>query len=328
MLRIERYTQRALDFIRRHRDRPFFLYLPHTVPHVPQYASPAFAAKSKDGVYGDCIEELDACTGRILDLLDELRIADRTLVLFTSDNGAAVRNRAATSLKSRTAGRFPGHANGGSNGPLKMGKGTTWEGGVRVPCIARWPGTINRDRVCATPCSALDLFPTFAALAGAPLPAAVKLDGQDISALLKAADDTRDPPPRLLTCYFGVQLQAVREGDWKLMVPITELPKARIESLWFMHQPGLFERQHRLWPKAALYNLRTDLGERRDVAAAHPDIVARLLRKARDIDAAFQPEIRPLRRLPGPKQPAPGQVRSENDGIGQWQKLINEPTRQ
>lgn len=321
----EKYTQRAIDFIRRNRDRPFFLYLPHTMPHVPQYASPAFAGKSKDGVYGDCIEELDASTGQLLDLLDELGIAENTLVLFTSDNGAAVKNRAVAPPKTAAAARFSGHAYGGSNGPLRMGKGSTWEGGVRVPCIVRWPGTIAAGRVESLPCSSLDLFPTFAAIVGAKSSSGVKLDGVDISAPLKGAGTTK-PPSRLLTHYFGVQLQSVREGDWKLILPIAELPKLRVESLWFTHQPELFERQHRLWPSPSLFNLQDDPSEQNDLAKAHPQIVAPLLRQARDFDAVFQPDVRPILRLPGPQPPTPGQVRTDSDSISEWQTLIKEPT--
>jgi len=319
----EKYTRRALDFIRRHRQRPFFLYLPHTMPHVPQYTSPAFTGKSKDGVYGDCIEELDASTGRILDLLNELGIADNTLLLFTSDNGAAVKNRNAKAPKNATTERFPGHAHGGNNGALRMGKGSTWEGGVRVPCIVRWPRTITAGRVESTPCSALDLFPTFAALAGAKPSPEVKLDGEDITSILKGESSN----PRLFTHYFGVQLQAVRHGPWKLIVPIHEAPKRRVESLWFTHQPTLFERQHRLWPEATLYHLTDDPGETTDLAAKHPDIVARLQKRAADFDSAFQPEICPTLRLPGPPPPAPGQIRNVNDSLTEWQKLIHEPTR-
>lgn len=319
----EKYTQRALDFIRRHRQRPFFLYLPHTMPHVPQYASPAFTGKSKDGMYGDCIEELDASTGRILDLLDELGIADNTLVLFSSDNGAAIKNRNAKAPKNVTAERFPGHAHGGSNGALRMGKGSTWEGGVRVPCIVRWPRTIAAGRVESSPCSTLDLFPTFAALAGVKPSPQVKLDGEDITSTLKGERSN----PRLLTHYFGVQLQAVRQGPWKLLVPITEAPRLRVESLWFAHQPTLFERQHRLWPEATLYYLTDDPGETTDLATKHPDIVARLQKQAANFDSDFQPEIRPVLRLPGPPPPAPGQIRTMNDSLTEWQKLIHEPTQ-
>jgi hypothetical protein len=134
------------------------------------------------------------------------------------------------------------------------------------------------------------------------------------------------PPSRLLPHYFGVQLQSVREGDWKLVLPIAELPKLRSESLWFKHQPELFERQHRLWPSASLFNLQDDPGELTNIASTHPQIVARLLRLALDFDTVFQPEIRPVLQLRGPQPPAPGQVRTEADTISDWQQLIDEPT--
>ncbi|MEN3942893.1 sulfatase [Prosthecobacter sp. SYSU 5D2] len=317
----EKYTQRALDFIRRQREKPFFLYLPHTMPHIPQYASPVFEGTSKDGVYGDCIQELDASTGRIVDLLAELGIAEKTLVLFTSDNGASMGKKGVAKGKAKAkAERFPGRSNGGSNEPLKMGKGTTWEGGVRVPFIAWWPKTIPAGRVETAPCSTLDFFPTLAALAGVKPDPAVKLDGMDISALLKgeAKGKAQD---RLIPHYFGVQLQAVREGEWKLILPVSKLPEMRVASLWFEHQPGLFERQHRLWPEAALYNLTADPGEQVDVAAKHPEIVARLLKKAQEFDQSFQPHIHPVLRLPGPLPPKPGQVSGSNEDLAEWKSL-------
>jgi arylsulfatase A-like enzyme len=144
----EKYTRRALDFIRQHRERPFFLYLPHTMPHVPQYASPAFAGKSKDGVYGDCIEELDASTGRILDLLDEMGLAENTLVIFTSDNDAAVRQRADTNAKatakSVTAQRFPGHAHGGSNGSLNWARAPHGRAACACRASSAGPASLRR----------------------------------------------------------------------------------------------------------------------------------------------------------------------------------------
>ena len=310
----QRYTERSIDFIRRNRARPFFLYLAHTMPHIPQYASPAFLGKSKDGIYGDAIEELDWSTGKILDTLKELGIDGNTLVIFTSDNGANLRGK-----KPNPKARFPGHSFGGSNGPLRAGKGTTFEGGVRVPCIARWPGKISAGRDDSTVWSSMDLLPTFAALAKASLPTSLTLDGQDASEVLFGNAATRKP--RAVFDYFGVQLQAVREGPWKLLVPISEMPKTRVPSLWFEHQPGLFERQHRLWPKATLYNLADDIGETTDVAAAHPEIVAELLKKAREFDVNFQKNMSPVLYLPGPKQPAPGQVRTTADNIDEWLKL-------
>ena len=307
----QRYTERALDFIRRHREQPFFLYLAHTMPHTAQYASPAFAGKSKDGVFGDCVEEIDSSTGRILDLLRELKLDERTLVIFTSDNGAGIR-----STKAKADERFPGRSMHGSNGPLRGGKGSTFEGGVRVPCLAWWPKTIPAGRVDATPWSALDLMPTVAALAQVKAP---EVDGIDVTDVLKGPS-TREEP-RMLFHYFGVQLQAVREGRWKLFLPIEELPKTRVPSLWFEHQPGLFERQHRLWPKATLYDLVDDVSEKHDVAAQHPEVVAAMLKKAQAFDESFQKQIPAVNYLPGPKPPAPGQVRTAADSIEEWLKL-------
>jgi uncharacterized sulfatase len=310
-----RYTQRALEFLRRHRERPFFLFLAHTMPHIPQHASPAFAGKSRDGIYGDCIEELDASTGQILDELHRLRLAEHTLVLFTSDNGAGVRTP-----QPNPNARFPGRSFGGSNGPLRAGKGTTFEGGIRVPAIAWWPGTIAAGRIEPTPVSTLDLFPTMARLAGLPLPAGATLDGADVSPLLRGQPPAG--PPRPLFHYFGVQLQAVREGPWKLLVPIGSLPVTRVPSLWYEHSPALFERQHRLWPQATLYDLSRDPGEKSNLASAHPAVVDRLLATARRFDDVFQPAIPPVTYLPGPRPPAPGQIRQPSDDVREWLELV------
>jgi len=307
----ERYTERALEFIRRQREKPFFLYLAHTMPHIAQYASPAFAGKSKGGVFGDCVEEIDASTGRILDLLKKLGMDERTLVIFTSDNGAGLRGG-----KAKAEERFPGRSEHGSNGVLRGGKGSTFEGGVRVPCIAWWPKTIAGGRVDGTPWSALDLMPTMAAMAQVKAP---EVDGIDFTDGLKGK--ARHEEPRMLFHYFGVQLQAVREGPWKLFLPILEAPKLRVPSLWFEHQDGLFERQHRLWPKPTLYDLSADVSEKVDVAEKHPEVVARLQKAAESFDASFQKQIPPVHYLPGPKPPAAGQVRTAADRVEEWLKL-------
>ncbi len=308
----QRYTERALDFIRRHREQPFFLYFAHTMPHIAQYASPAFAGKSKDGVFGDCVEEIDSSTGRILDLLRELKIDERTLVLFTSDNGAGLRGAKAKSEK-----RFPGHSMAGNNTPLRGGKGSTFEGGVRVPCIAWWPKTIALGRVDATPWSALDFLPTFANVAGASISSEITLDGRDATDMLKG----KPTESRMFFHYFGVQLQAVRKGPWKLFVPVTKLPDMRVPSLWFEHQPGLFEKQHRLWPKPTLYNLKADVSETRDVAAEHPEVVNAMLKMAHAFDDTFQKQIPAVQYFPGPKPPEPGQIRTASDNIDEWLRL-------
>lgn len=315
-----RYTERAVQFIRQHRDRPFFLYLPHTMPHVPQYASPQFAGKSKGGLYGDAIEELDHSTGVILDTLKELKLEQNTIVVFTSDNGAALKIANANpnaKAKAKTNSRFPGRDLGGSNGHLRAGKGTTFEGGVRVPCLISWPGKIAADRVESSPVSMLDWWPTFVKLAGGQIPPPQTLDGIDLLPLLTGA--VKDQP-RPLYHYFGVQLQAVREGRWKLLVPIAEYPTPVPPSLWFVHQPALFERQHRLWPQPTLYDLTTDPGETKNLAAEHPDIVQRLLGLARAFDTRFQREQKPMEILPGPPPPRPGQIRQPDEDLSTWRQ--------
>jgi arylsulfatase A len=311
----QKYTQRALDFIQRNQGRPFFLYLAHTAPHIPQYASPAFAGKSQDGVYGDAIEELDWSTGQVLDLLSELHLAQRTLVIFLSDNGAGLR-----AAKPNPQTPFPGHAYGGSNGPLRGGKGQTFEGGVRVPCLAWWPGTVPAGGDESTPLSAMDCFPTFARLAGAAVPAGLTLDGEDISPVLKGQPTS--VKDRALYYYFGVQLQAVRQGPWKLIVPVEHYPQQRVPSLWFAHYPDVFERQHRLWPKATLYDLSKDIREKTNVADEHPEVVEKLLERAREFDREFQRQIPAVQYLAGPRPPAPGQIRSPGEDVSQWQQLI------
>ncbi len=202
----QRYTERAVDFIRQNHEWPFFLYLAHTMPHIPQYASPTFVGKSKDGTYGDSIEELDWSTGQLLDVLKELGLDEHTLVILTSDNGANLRGK-----NPSPNARFPGRSNGGSNGPLRVGKGSTFEGGIRVPCIARWPGKILSGRSEHDVWSTMDFLPTFAKLGNASLPAGVTLDGRDVSNTLFG--NATQEEPRALFDYFGVQLQAVREGQ-------------------------------------------------------------------------------------------------------------------
>lgn len=315
-----RYTERAVAFIRENRARPFFLYLPHTMPHVPQYASAAFAGKSKGGLYGDTVEEIDASTGTILDTLRELQIAERTLVIFSSDNGApgrgsraapgdAAGKAAAAKAKAKAAvpERFPGRNLAGSNGPLRAGKGTTFEGGVRVPFIAWRPGTITPGGVSAAPISLLDLFPTAVALAGATLPTDRVYDGRNLGPALAGAAASAEP--RLIVHYFGYQLQAVREGKWKLFLAVDRRPEPRPASLWFDHQPRVFENQHRLLAAPELYDLEQDPGEARTLAQEQPAVVARLTQRAHDFDAALQRDRRPMEVVEGPAPPAPQTVR-------------------
>lgn len=236
----KRYTEEALDFIERSKDRPFFLYLPHTMPHWPQYASEGFAGKSRNGKWGDTVEEIDWSTGQILAKLEELGIDGRTLVVFTSDNGGATRH-------------------GASNAPLRGGKGTTWEGGHRVCFLARWPGRIPAGTASDEMAISFDLLPTFAALAGAEMPRNRIIDGKDIRQLLLSEDSV--PTPHVAYYYyFMTHLNAVRSGRWKLHV-------ARMGGRYPDYEPN---------PVLELYDLISDIGESRNVASANPLVVRHL----------------------------------------------------
>ncbi len=271
----QRYTARAVEFIRANRERPFLLYLPHTFPHTPSYASEKFEGRSPHGLYADTVEEIDWSTGVILATLRELGIDERTLVVFTSDNGPRV------SGIGRKGNLFGRRGGGGSAGPLRGNKGSTWDGGMRVPAIFRWPGRIPAGGVTGEVASIADLFPTLAGFAGAPLPAGRPLDGRSLAALLTSeADDLDDRPFHYL---FGPQLQAIRLGRWKLFLKVTQYPPAA-DSLWYKDNRRLFERHHRLQPEPLLYDLESDISESTNVAADHPDIVARLSRLAREFD--------------------------------------------
>ena len=249
----ERYTARALDFIERSADGPFLLYLAHSMPHTPLGCAERFKGTSTTP-YGDVIREIDASTGRILDLLDELGIDERTLVLFTSDNGPWL--------------NFGPYA--GSALPLREGKGTMFEGGCRVPALVRWPGVIpaglEYDGIAGT----IDIFPTIAALAGVPLPER-ELDGVDLSAVL--AGDLEARPRERFLYYYDRQLQAVREGRWKLHFPHV-----------YRSYVGVAPRTDGgggpyAWGRTSyeLYDLEADVREQKNVIDLHPDVAERLM---------------------------------------------------
>lgn len=250
-----RYTEEAVKFITANKDRPFFLYLPHTAVHVPLHPGAAFKGKSANGTYGDWVEEVDWSVGRVLDTLRELQLTERTMVLFTSDNGPWL-----------TQG-----AKGGTAGPLHGGKGTTWEGGVREPTIAWWPGRIPARTVCDAAMSEMDVLPTLVKLAGGELPTDRRIDGKDIWPLLSG--QTTASPHDALFYFNGLKLEAVRSGPWKLAIAPqgTGLPT------------GAAEPVKHTGPR--LYHLDTDIGELTDVAAQHPEVVARLQRFVRQMDA-------------------------------------------
>ncbi len=232
----ERYTDEAIRFISENKGRPFFLYLPHTMPHVPLYVSERFRGKSAGGLYGDVIECIDWSAGQILDTLARLGLADNTLVVFTTDNGPWLQRG----------------KHGGSALPLRAGKGTMYEGGFRVPCIMRWPGRIPAGAVCSEMATTMDLLPTMARLAGTEPPSDRIIDGKDIWPLMAGAAGARSPHEAFYY-YTGNNLRAVRSGEWKLVFEGTRRREV-----------------------AALYNLEADIGETENVIAERPAVAVRL----------------------------------------------------
>lgn len=248
------YTAEASKFIEESKDRPFFLYVPYAMPHVPLGASEKFKGKSKRGLYGDVIEEMDWSVGEILATLKRLGLDDNTLVIFSSDNGPWL-----------SQGK-----NGGSAGILRNGKGTTFEGGMREPCIARWPGKIKPGRVDDRPAMMIDLFPTFVTLAGGKIPTDRIIDGRDLSPVLLGTGARADEN---LFYYNDRRLEAVRSGNWKLKLanpPTTRQAKPA--------GPMLFD-------------LEGDPREKKNLAAEHPEIVARL----RQLMVEFQKTVPPTK---------------------------------
>lgn len=246
---VENYAEEAVGFIKKHKNQPFFLYFPHNMPHVPLHASQRFRGKSDAGFYGDVIASIDWSIGRILDTLAEEGLAANTLVMFSSDNGPWL-------VKGE---------HGGLATPLRGGKGSTYEGGMRVPCVAQWPGQIPPGTTCREVAGAIDILPTFARLAGATPPQDRTLDGRDISPLLRAEPGARSPHAAYFY-YSRNSLQAVRAGDWKLKF---EIP---------LQDEDLYRRYPHDDLKApeALYNLAVDIGEQKNVASDHPEAVERL----------------------------------------------------
>ncbi len=243
----DRYTAEALSFIRQNRTGPFFLYLAHTFPHVPLHASSQFKGKSRRGLYGDVVEELDASVGRILAELKDLKIDEKTFVFFTSVNGPWLIMK----------------ENGGSAGLLRDGKGSTWEGGMREPAIAWWPGTIPAGQTSAELASTLDLFATIHKLAEVPLPADRTLDSFDLGPVLLGTG----PGPRQAFFYYrGTRLMAARLGPWKAHF-LTQAGYGKSSSAPAPHDPPL------------LYNLDQDPSESFDVSKDHADVIAAIRQK-------------------------------------------------
>ncbi|MGD8239771.1 MAG: sulfatase [Armatimonadota bacterium] len=242
----KRYTEASIRFISENRERPFFLYLPHAMPGSTRapFASEAFRGKSRNGPWGDSVEEIDWSTGEILAAIERLGLAESTLVLWTSDNGAPLRNPPQ-----------------GSNLPLSGSGYTTAEGGMRVPTVLRWPGKVPAGAECAEVATTMDLMPTFARLAGAHVPTDRIIDGKDIWPLMSGEPGARSPHEAFFY-YHMDQLQAVRSGKWKLYLPL--------ES-----KRGRGRAAGRPSP-ARLYDLAADISEKSNVVEDHPDVVERL----------------------------------------------------
>ena len=234
-----RYVERATRFIDDHQDQPFFLYLAHMYVHVPIYVEAHFHEQSRNGAYGAAVASIDWATAVIVDELERLGLSDDTIIVFTSDNGAL----------------SPGPDGAGSNAPLRAAKGTTWEGGQRVPCLMRWPGQIAPGTRVTDMTSALDLLPTFATITGATVPDDRTLDGADICSLIGVdrSEVEQVDPDRSFFYISGANIEAIRVGKWKLHVR-----KQRDEM-------------------TELYDLTADIGESNDVSEQHPDIVSDLL---------------------------------------------------
>jgi arylsulfatase A-like enzyme len=256
-------TDRAVAFIQRKSEEPFFLYVAHPMVHVPLHVSDEFAGRTAAGLYGDVVSEIDWSVGRILEAIRAQDIDDRTLVIFTSDNGPWL--------------SYGDHA--GSAAPLREGKGTTFEGGVRVPCIMRWPGTIPAGQVCREPLMTIDIFPTVAALIGAELPARA-IDGRDAQALLRGDAGAASPQEAYFFYYRRNDLEAMRSGRWKLHFP-HKYRSMEGRTPGSGGTPGKYDWDRRT--DLELYDLHTDVAESRNVSADHPEVVARLIALAESI---------------------------------------------
>ena len=253
----KRYTEKAIEFIRQNQNSPFFVYLPHTMIHFPLAASASFLGKSKMGLIGDTIEEIDWSVGQIMGTLKELNLDDNTLVVFTSDNGPARRDAP----------------------PFRGNKGTIFEGGVREPCMMRWPGKIPAGTTCHEIAGNIDMLPTFAKLVGATLPKDRILDGRDITSLMY---DPKSGPVRDTHLYYsGLKLGAIRQGKWKYF------PSSAA---------GNAGNNKTKETKAALYDLSTDPGESNNVAEANPDVVMKLEQELKTRREEIEANKRPVGR--------------------------------
>jgi len=254
----ERYTDEVIKFVTANRGGPFFVYLPHTMPHYPLHVSAKFKGKSGAGLFGDVIECIDWSVGEILATLKKLGIDDKTLVIYTSDNGPAA----------------------GSAGPLRGKKGSTWEGGMREPCIMRWPGKIPAGATCTELATIMDILPTAAKLAGTAAPTDRVIDGKDIWPLMSGKAGAKSPHDAFFYHTSRGQLAAVRQGKWKLhLAPPAQRRKKG--------QPAPKAK-----PGPQLYDLSADIGEKTDLADKNPDVVKKLTALLRSFDTELTANMR------------------------------------
>ena len=252
-----RYTERAVNFIKTNQKKPFFLYLPHTMAHVPLGVSDKFRGKSEQGMYGDVMMELDWSVGEIIKTLKENGLEDNTLVIYTTDNGPWL--------------SYGNHA--GSAGGLREGKGTPFEGGFRVPCIMKWPGVIPSGTICNQMLGSIDMLPTIAAIVNADLPKA-KIDGINVLSLLKG--EFKANPRHDYFYYSGRNLKAVRLDNWKYVFPLA-FGSNEGATVGKDGWPGVLKN---VSFKGGLYDMRRDPGERYDLKDEHPEIVKELEKMA------------------------------------------------
>jgi len=245
---IERYTQEAVKFIHKNKKRPFFLYLPHTMPHIPLFVSDEFFVEDVHKAYKATIEQIDSSVGRVLEALKKAGVDKNTLVIFTSDNGPWLGKK----------------HHGGSALPLRDGKFSTYEGGMREPTIMRWPGKIPAGRVCCEVCGTIDLLPTFVKLAEGEVPLDRVIDGKDIWPLMSGKPGA-ESPHKAYFYYRGNNLEAVRSGGWKL----------------------------RRTKKTELYDLKADISEKNNLVEKHPEIVKRLTGMMKEFDRELKANARP-----------------------------------
>jgi len=278
------YTQRAVSFIKKNKNNPFFLYLAHNLPHVPLAVSEKFKNKSGAGLFGDVMEELDWSVGEILKTLEEKGLTKNTIVIFTSDNGPWL--------------TYGNHA--GNTGGFREGKGSAWEGGVRVPFIIRWPAEIAPGSICGNMAASLDILPTIVNIAKAKQPVK-KIDGVDIMPLFKQVKGA-NPRDELVYYYDRNNLKCIRKGQWKLTFPCVSQTYKKTTAIANDGWPGRYASDS---VKLALYDLRTDPGETLDVKDKYPEVVQQLMlladryRKELGDDLTKQTgsEVRPAARM-------------------------------